>query len=179
MRKIPIVLLLLCCFSAGAFAQVSSADSLAYQNQRKKINTMLAGRRTKFGEYDKSLTEHTGIFGLQTKKDIRHSNDILMDIVKTDDEIFVQLKILLDYTSFQQKQKQVQVQVRSVAADNSNIDFMTTINKLRADNDLLKQQTADYEQAAQKKAQIAMLIIIGLIVAILLLLRDKFVKKGK
>jgi hypothetical protein len=173
MRKV-ILLLLISFFAVSAFAQVSNADSLAYQNQRKKINGMLASRKIKFGEYDKSLSEHTGIFGLQTKKDIRHSNDILMDIVKTDDDIFVQLKVLLDYTIFQQKQ----VQSHSIEADSSNLGFMTTINKLRVDNGLLKQQIAADEQAAQKKAQTSLFIIIALLVVILLLLRNKYVKKS-
>src|SRR5665213_190191 len=81
-----------------AFAQ-GNTDSLAYQLQRKKINAMLADRALKFGRYDESLSKHTGIFGLQTKKDIRRSNDILMDIVKTDNAIYRELKILLEYTS--------------------------------------------------------------------------------
>src|ERR1700710_330540 len=89
--------------SISAFAQVNS-DSLAYQLQRKKINEMLAQRTLKFGQYDASLSMHTGIFGFQTKKDIRRSNDILMDIVKTDNDIYKELKILLDYRVFQQSQ---------------------------------------------------------------------------
>ena len=58
-----------------------NTDSVAYQAERIKINSMLALRKQKFGEYDESLSKHTGIFGLQTKKDIRRSNDILMGIV--------------------------------------------------------------------------------------------------
>jgi hypothetical protein len=90
MKKI-LLLLLFSLFLADTFAQVSS-DSLAYQAQRKKINNMLAQRKQKFGQYTESLTKHTGIFGLHTKKDIRASNDILMDIVKTDDDIFCAVK---------------------------------------------------------------------------------------
>ena len=61
MRKI-ILLGLLCFLFACAYAQANS-DSVAYQLQRKKINAMLAERTQKFGQYDKSLKEHTGIFG--------------------------------------------------------------------------------------------------------------------
>src|ERR1700744_125553 len=113
-----------------AFSQ-RNADSIAYQAERKKINEMLAQRTVKFGDYDKSLSIHTGIFGLQTKKDIRRSNDILMDIVKTDEDIFVQTKILLEYRTFQQ----TQVQTRSVETDDANLGLMNTINKLRAQNE--------------------------------------------
>ncbi len=98
-----ILLTIACLLLTSTYAQTQS-DSLAYQLQRKKINSMLAVRAQKFGRYDESLDKHTGIFGLQTKKDIRRSNEILMDIVKTDNEIYRQLKILLDYRTFQQTQ---------------------------------------------------------------------------
>jgi hypothetical protein len=78
---------------------------------------MLDTRREKFGQYDESLSQHTGIFGLQTKKDIRRSNEILMEIVKTDDSVFKELKILLDYRAFEQSQ----VQTHSKDIEDSNL----------------------------------------------------------
>ena len=88
---------------ATAYAQ-QNPDSAAYQLQRKKINMMLEQRSQKFGQYDESLKKRTGIFGLQTKKDIRNSNEILMDIVKTDNDLYEQIKVLLGMNTFQQKQ---------------------------------------------------------------------------
>jgi len=171
MKKI-ILLALFSVFIADVYAQVNT-DSLAYQLQRKKINGMLDIRRQKFGQYDESLSQHTGIFGLQTKKDIKRSNDILMDIVKTDDDIFQQLKILLDYRTFQQKQ----VESHSNQADSSNIGFMNEINKLRLQNDKLVHDAEIADQERQKKTQMSLLIIIGLIVVVVFLLRARFVKK--
>lgn len=158
---------------SGAYAQANS-DSIAYQAQRKKINNMLEQRKQKFGQYTQSLSQHTGIFGLQTKKDIRRSNDILMDIVKTDEDIFVQTKILLDYRAFQQ----TQMQSRSTETDNVNMGFMNTINTLRAQNDKLKRDAEATEQKQEKTTQTALAIIVGLIIIVLLLLRAKYVKKG-
>jgi hypothetical protein len=172
--KKTLLLILFTLFITGAFAQAGT-DSLAYQLQRKKINGMLDMRRQKFGEYDQSLKMHTGIFGMQTKKDIRNSNDILMNIVKTDDDIMQQLKILLDYRTFQQKQ----VEVQSNQADSTNMGFMGEINKLRIQNEKLKHDAEVADQERQKKAQMALYIIIGLFVVIVLLLRRIFVKKGK
>jgi len=151
MKKLTL-LVLLSLFLANTYAQTNT-DSLAYQAQRKKINGMLADRKQKFGKYDQSLSMHTGIFGLQTKKDIRRSNDILMDIVKTDDDIFLQTKILLDYRTFEQKE----VENHSIEADSSNFGFMTTINKLRQQNDKLKQEAALDELQMQKSKQISLL----------------------
>jgi len=159
-------------FLVNAFAQVGT-DSAAYQAQRKKINGMLAVRKQKFGQYDQSLSQHTGIFGLQTKKDIRHSNNILMDIVKTDNDIFVQTKILLDYRTFEQ----TQVQSHAVEVDSNSTGYMSTINKLRGENDKLKlsAETADEKQSRTSKTATA--IIFVLLFIIIILLRAKYVKK--
>ncbi len=132
MKKSILLALAFICFTK-TYAQ-STSDSLTYELQRKKINAMLDRRAQKFGQYDYSLGQHTGIFGLQTKKDIRRSNDILMDIVKTDNEIYKQLKILLDYRTFQQSQ----VLDRSKESEATNLAFMRTINKLRDQNTQLK-----------------------------------------
>jgi hypothetical protein len=101
-------------------AQVNS-DSIAYQLQRKKINSMLAARKAKFGQYSQSLSQHTGIFGFQTKNDIRRSSGILMDIAKTDDAIFKELKILFEYSAFQQRQ----IQSHSKEAETINHNFLS------------------------------------------------------
>jgi hypothetical protein len=135
MKKL-ITACLLCLLYTTTFAQKNSVDSMAYQLQRAKINQMLDVRREKFGQYEESLSKHTGIFGLQTKKDIRRSNDILMDIAKTDDSLFREIKILMDYRVFQQQQ----AQTHSTETENVNLGFMTTINKLRGQSDQLKQE---------------------------------------
>jgi hypothetical protein len=158
MKKL-ILFYLFCFLCAASFAQPNS-DSLAYQLQRKKINTMLTERTAKFGQYDQSLSMHTGIFGLQTKKDIRRSNDILMDIVKTDNDIYKELKILLDYRAFQQ----TQVQSHSKEAEESNIGFMTTINKLRDQIEQLKAEAVK-QHRQQEKTKLLLIIVFILMLA--------------
>jgi hypothetical protein len=157
MKKL-ILLTLFYFFSATVFAQVNT-DSLAYQLQRKKINSMLAQRTVKFGQYDQSLSMHTGIFGFQTKKDIRRSNDILMDIVKTDDDIYKELKILLDLRTFQQ----TQVQTHSKETEDNTIGFMTTINKLRNQADQLRADAAKQQQEHDKTVRWLILLIVFLL----------------
>jgi len=145
MKKI-ILAILFCLLIANVYA-AANTDSLAYQAQRKKINAMLAQRKLKFGQYDQSLSQHTGIFGLQTKKDIRNSNNILMDIVKTDDDILIQTKILLEYRTFVQSE----VQSKAQETDSSNIGLMNAINRLRTENDQLKKDADATLQEEQKK----------------------------
>lgn len=164
--------------SVTATAQHSS-DSIAYQQQRKKINLMLAERTKKFGLYDESLTRHTGIFGLQTKKDIRRSNDILMDMVKTDNDIYKELKILLEFRAFQQKQ----VQTKSKEAESSSLGYMTTINTLRSQNEALRRRADKEETEHEKTRNTLVLVIIGICVVIIIWIlfrpRKRNTVKGK
>jgi hypothetical protein len=152
-------------FPVLVFAQKANSDSLAYQLQRTKINQMLEQRRQKFGQYDQSLKMHTGIFGLQTKKDIRRSNDILMDIVKTDDDIFRELKILMDYRVFQQQQ----AQTHSNESENVTLAYMNTINRLRGQIDQLKQEAQEEKAHQQSMLRILVGIVVLLFVSILYL----------
>jgi hypothetical protein len=168
MKKI-IPAFLLCLLYTCSFAQKSNNDSLAYQIQRAKINQMLDVRKQKFGQYDQSLSQHTGIFGLQTKKDIRRSNDILMDIVKTDDAIFRELKILMDYRIFQQQQ----VQTKSTETENVNLGFMSTINRLRQQIDQSKQEVQKEKEHQASMLRIFIVLFVLMFGSILYLIVKK------
>jgi hypothetical protein len=171
MRKI-ILVSLLCFLFADAFAQANS-DSVAYQLQRKKINSMLAVRSQKFGQYDESLGKHTGIFGLQTKKDIRRSNEILMDIVKTDNAIYRELKILLDYRAFQQ----TQAVDKSKEVEGTALESMYTITRLQKQLEKLKKQDDENIRLSDKASLNFKIIVFILVGIILFLLKNQIRRK--
>lgn len=172
--KVILLFSLICLANIYVKAQAftDNPDSVAYQNQRKKINTMLAARAVKFGQYDASLGKHTGIFGLQTKKDIRRSNDILMDIVKTDNNIFIQTKLLLAFKNNQLNYRTYQqqtVQSKVKETEGVSLGFMKTINKLSAQNETL---TAQLKTANDKQINVrnwALIVIVLLFSSILIL----------
>ncbi|UOE52029.1 hypothetical protein MTO98_13160 [Mucilaginibacter sp. SMC90] len=167
MKKI-ILFVLFCSITISAFAQSAvNSDSVAYQLQRQKINNMLAARKQKFGQYETSLGQHTGIFGFQTKDDIRRSAGILMDIAKTDDAIFKELKILLQYRDFQQRQ----IQNHSKEAETTAAGYMEVINRLRQQNAHLKQQLNNSEQHFSTRQTIFIVVILFMAASILFLLR--------
>ncbi|GAA4086829.1 hypothetical protein GCM10022392_04760 [Mucilaginibacter panaciglaebae] len=149
------------------------ADSIAYQRQRAKINAMLAVRTEKFGQYDESLSKHTGIFGLQTKKDIRRSNNILMDIVKTDNNIYRELKILLEYRTFQQNQ----VQDQSKETEHIATESMYTINRLQDQLLKLKKQNEENIKLQDKASLNFKIIVFILVIIILFLLKNQIRRK--
>jgi len=173
------ILTALLCFAAGVFAQVKT-DSAAYSQQRAKINAMLAARKVKFSQYDTSLTKRSGIFHMQTRGDIRKSNDILMDIVDTDDEIFIELKKLFDYrtnqlnyTAYQKKQ----VENNAKEVEKARISFMTTINRLRQQNDDLKAQQAKQKATYESKQRLYVIVIVLTFASILILALSKRKRK--
>jgi len=110
---------------------------------------------------------------LQTKKDIRKSNDILMDIVHSDEDIFREIKVLLDYRTIQQQQ----VQTHSVEAENSNLGFMNTINRLRQQVDQLKQDALTQQKQQEKTERMHIIVFVLMFGSILyLLMRKRAVK---
>ena len=114
----------------------AQTDTSAFETQRAKINAMLADRSTRFGQYEQSLNERTGIFGFQTKQDIRNSNEILRQITLNDNNIFKELKVLLDY-----KDQQVQEVRSSVVSNTERINsYMAAIKKLQDNNAILRDQ---------------------------------------
>jgi len=162
---------MVCLWHAPIFAQTKTKnpDSLMYQTQRQKINAMLDARHRKFGQYDQSLKMHTGIFGLQTKKDIRRSNDILMDIARTDDSIFIQTKILLSYRTFQQQQ----AEQKSTQSEDYSLKYMNTINRLRDQIDKMKQDQLTAQKQQQSSVRLHYIIFVLMLGSILFLLFRK------
>jgi hypothetical protein len=145
-----------CCisFSARAF----QADTSAYQTQRLKVNSLLTERSNKFGQYDQSLDQRTGIFGFQTKQDIKNSNEILRQIVLNDNNIFKELKILMDY-----KDQQVQQVRRDANNTSSRIQaYMLSIKKLQDQNELLKKEAESGKGGRVLFITIAVLSLIAL-----------------
>jgi len=145
-------------FICPSAAEAQSADTTAYQAQRLKVNALLAQRSAKFGQYDQSLTQHTGIFGFQSKQDVKNSNEILRQIVINDNNIFKELKILMDY-----KELIVQQVKRDASSSNSRLqNYQATIRKLQEENERLQkaQQGIRLQRTLAVSASIVFLVIL-------------------
>ncbi|RZK82562.1 MAG: hypothetical protein EOO92_01285 [Pedobacter sp.] len=118
-------------------AVIAQSDTSAYQTQRLKVNALLNQRSAKFGQYDQSLNAKTGIFGLQTKSDVKNSNEILRQIVVSDNNIFKELKILMDYKDQEVKQ----AQSKASEVNNKMQNYLQTIKKLQDQNEQIKTET--------------------------------------
>ncbi len=143
--------------------QVSAQnDSSAYETQRRKINRLLDERGNRFGQYESSLGKKTGIFGLKTKKDMQFSNDILRQIALTDNDIFSELKVLLDYKDFEKQQ----VETRAETVEGRIDRYQTTITRLQQENQKLRIQVEKSIAAYDNQKNYLLLLIISLIACV-------------
>jgi hypothetical protein len=69
--------------------------------EKVHLKELLDQRKERFSDYFNSIEKKSGIFGNKTKKDLTRSNDVLRDIVRTDNEIISVLNRALDYKSFE------------------------------------------------------------------------------
>ncbi len=128
-----IVLITLIFYLLTVFQLIAQNDSSAYQTQRLKINKLLDQRSERFGQYENSLGTRSGIFGLKTKRDMQTSNDILRQIVLTDNDIFSELQVLLNYKDLEKSE----VLTRAETVEGRIERYQSTITRLQQENQKL------------------------------------------
>lgn len=153
---------------------LAQSDTSAYEVQRNKINNLLDERSSRFGQYESSLGKRTGIFGLKTKRDMQFSNDILRQIVLTDNEIFAELKILLDYKDLEKKQ----VETRAVTVESRIGRFQETITRLQQENDKLRAESEKKDIVKEKISVYQIILFISLLISIFYIFRLKKLLKS-
>lgn len=149
---------LLLILALGPQVIAQTIDTSAYQTQRLKVNALLSQRSAKFGQYDQSLDTRTGIFGFQTKSDVKNSNEILRQIVLNDNNIFKELKILMEYKD----QEVIAAKNNASEVNGRMLNYMQSIKKLQEENERLKSSNEKTSLAGS-----AIYIILILIVALI------------
>lgn len=147
-------------FILSVMIKVNAQDTSAYEIQRAKINALLADRSAKFGQYDNSLNARTGIFGFQTKKDIKNSNEILRQIALNDNAIFTELKVLMDYKDLQVEQVKTAVNTNTESIQN----YRKTIKELQNQNEKLTNDADKVENGSDLSYLVIGLLSIGCLI---------------
>ena len=152
------------------FAQQNTpvqTDSLTFESQRERVNDLLDERSRRFGEYDQSLENKTGIFGLfKTKSDMQKSIDILRQVVLNDNNIFLETRKLLDLKDAQS----LRYQRLASEYDTQISAYMKTITKLQNENDKLRQEIKSMENSDRGNdimLYLSILANIGLLIALI------------
>ncbi len=146
-------------YASAVEAQTPASDTSGYETQRQKVNTLLQRRSARFGQFDESLKKRTGIFGLKTKKDMQASIDILKQIVLTDNDIFRETKMLLDYKDFEKSQ----IAQQANEFDGRINGYIKTISKLQREQERLSAEVDRLEKANLRSQ--GMMILFGLALA--------------
>src|SRR5262245_21427389 len=68
---------------------------------RAELQSLLVERKDKFGAYSASLEKRSGFFGGKTKHDIQQSNEVLREIILTDNKIMNVLNRVADFKTFE------------------------------------------------------------------------------
>lgn len=164
-----IVLITLLSYFLTVFQLIAQNDSSAYQTQRIKINKLLDQRSERFGQYENSLGTRSGIFGLKTKRDMQTSNDILRQIVLTDNDIFSELKVLLDYKDLEKSE----VLSRAETVEGRIERYQSTITRLQQENQKLLAEADNYIIYQDKQFNYLSILIIALVLSVFYIFRLK------
>ncbi|MCA5003938.1 hypothetical protein [Sphingobacterium bovistauri] len=147
------------------YAQSPLDTTTTFEDQRQRVNNLLDARSKKFGDYDNSLTQKTGIFGLfKSKNDMQKSIDILKQIVITDNNIFLETRKLLELKDSETQR----FEKLATEYDQQVTAYMKSISKLQAENEKLRKDIEKFENEdhdSSNQLYISTFVIIGLLIA--------------
>lgn len=169
MKLFKLLLAILLLSHQGLFAQ----DTLAYEVQRQRVNELLDQRSSRFGQFNQSLEAKTGFFGLKTKKDMQASIDILKEIVITDNNIFKETKVLLDY-------KDMEKTFISYQAEESKERINGYVKTISKQQKIQEEQSTQIKKLQQKSNQYFvgfLFSILVIVILVLILIKQKLPKK--
>ncbi len=112
--------------------------------ERKRLFELLEERRQKFDAYSASIEKHSGIFGNKTKKDMQKSNDVLTELVRTDNNIISVLNRAVDFKNYERVSLSQEVgentqQMESLLHATDTLERQLV--KIRADQVTLKRES--------------------------------------
>lgn len=147
-----IVLSILICFIVSAVDAQSAPDS-----DKQLLFQILKERQEKFSAYTKSLDESSGIFGMKTKKDLKNSNAILIEIVKLDNRLIAVLNRQLNYKDYEKTTMNYQGLDDQKKLDLLEQNIQFSENKIKELNAKLLE---DQQQIKNRNRLIVVLILI-------------------
>ena len=150
----------------------SEADSSNYY--KTELQNLLKLRKEKFDSYSQSLEQRSGIFGNKTKRDIKESNQVLIDIVRTDNQMIRVLNRVLDYRTFEKVSMNYDLKANQLAVNN----LSQATDTLSKQVSVLRSDKEELEKSNYKlKALLLTLLCISVIALVWKLTNSLFSKK--
>jgi hypothetical protein len=133
------------------FACVLISLSMHAQNtvqaDRLELQQLLTERKQRFDSFAVSLEKRSGIFGNKTKGDIKASNEVLMEIVKTDNRIIRTLNRVVDFRNFEKVTMNYDLRDRNATLKG----LETAVDTLSKQNEALTVRNAKLENRMNRK----------------------------
>lgn len=114
----------------------SAVQDTSATDNKKMLKMLLKERKDRFSQYTEQLDDKSGFFGNQTKKDLKEINEVLKEIVRTDNKIIMELDRLLDERKFESFRSDFETK----KAGEELVTLQVQNEKLIAQNDTLVKQ---------------------------------------
>lgn len=153
----------------------AAAQDTIRQDDKKMLRLLLAERKERFAQYTDHLDDKSGFFGNQTKKDLKEINEVLKDIVRTDNKIIMELERLLDQRKFESFRSEFETK----RAGQELVALQEQNEKLLAANDTLVKQlqlaqgTGEYAERGSNPVYVFLTYFFGAILFFLLIIEYK------
>jgi hypothetical protein len=137
--------------------------------EREYLMKLLEQRREKFDAYATSIEKRSGIFGNKTKKDMLQSNQVLTEIVKTDNHIISVLNRTVDFKNYEKVNLNYDVQAH---VDRVN-KLLRSIDTLQKQVQVLNSHKNYLTSKLQRMQLITFFLVTISIIILVLFLRKK------
>lgn len=157
-HKLFVIIVLLSSVSAPA------SEKQDENTTRKHLVDLVKERKAKFDSFNIAIENRSGIFGNQTKKDIKQANEILIDVVKTDNRIIFELQRLLDYKSYEKAAENYSSNTNTAKQE----QYLTAIDNLNNRKTALESEKAELEKRLTRTSILS--IVLGLLLLVMTVL---------
>jgi hypothetical protein len=154
-------------FSQDVTQERTAQDRTA---DRAELQKLLMERQKKFDAYSASLKKRSGFFGGKSKQDIQRSNEVLRDIIESDNKIMSVLNRVVDFKVYEKVNMNYDLLSCNERVSNLQgaVEILNNrISKMTLSNVMLEKQTGNLKLLAS---------VFGILILVLLVLitRKKF-----
>ena len=130
-----VILKLICAVSLVLILPGTIAAGEERDTTRQELISLINERKQLFDAYSESLDRKSGFFGNKTKKDLKNSQEMLIEIVAIDNRIMNALNRTLDFRNYEKQTMKYDVS-----------EYEDRIRNLKILNDTLFSKNAFYER---------------------------------
>lgn len=118
---------------------------------RAELHQLLMERQKKFDAYTTSLKKRSGIFGGKTKVDMQRSNEVLTDIIESDNKIISVLNRVVNFKTYEKVNMNYELLSCNERVGNLQraVDVLNKqVNSLTSSNEAVQKKAGNYKLLA-------------------------------